>query len=115
MTKGIVITEHGEWYEYEHATVEQIQDATKGYFEGLALYDVTGDGVGYMYMNEMGHGLINTPASALSFMFGGSANIMGNVLVAGAVLLSGEVDDINPTIKELIAFTCSHRKDLANV
>lgn len=115
MTKGIVITEHGEYYDYEYGTVAQIQDATKGYFEGLALYDVQGNAVGYMYMNEMGHGLINTPASAVSFMFGGASTIKGNVLLSGPTTYEGGDSDVLPFLKELIAYTCSERKDPANV
>ena len=115
MTKGIVITEHGEYYEYEYETVAQIQDATKGYFEGLALYDVTGLPVGYLYMNEFAHGLINTPASALSFMFGGASTIHGNVLLSGPTTPDGEDSDVLPFLKELIEYTCSERKDPANV
>ena len=116
MAKGIVITEHGEWYEYEYSTVQDVQDVTKGYFEGLALYDVQGDSLGFMYINEMGHGLINTPASALSFMFGGASTINGNVLVVGpACPCHGATEDVLPIFQELAEYTCSERKDPANV
>ena len=115
MTKGIVITEHGYYHEYEYETLAQIQDVAKGYVEGLALYDVQGNAVGYMYMNEMGHGLINTPASALSFMFGGASTIKGNVLVSGPTTEDGGDSDVLPTIQEMIAYTSIKREDPVNV
>ena len=115
MAKGMVITEHGYCYEYEYETVAQIQDATKGYFEGLALYDIQGNPIGYMYMNEMAHGLINTPASALSFMFGGASTIHGNVLVSGPTTADGGDSDVLPTIKELIEYTSIKREDPVHV
>lgn len=115
MAKGIAITEHGEWYEYEYSTVQDVQDVTKGYFEGLALHDVDGNSLGFMYINEMGHGLINTPASALSFMFGGASTIHGNVLVTGPADKDGNETDVLPNLRELIEYVCIKRKDPANV
>lgn len=115
MTKGIVITEHGYCNDIEFSTFKEIQDVTKGYFEGMTLYDVTGQTVGYMYMNEFNHGLINTPASALSFMFGGASTIHGTVLVTGAPDSEGANTDVLPSIKELIEYTSIKREDLTHV
>lgn len=115
MTKGIVITEHGYYHEYDYKTVADIQDATKGYFEGMSLYSTNGEPLGYMYINEMGHGLINTAASALSFMFGGGSTIVGNVLVCGTANEDGEHYDIKEAMKEMIEHTCIKREDPVNV
>lgn len=115
MTKGIAITEHGYCNDVEYTDYKEIQDVTKGYFEGMALYDVTGQAVGFMYMNEMAHGLINTPASALSFMFGGASTIHGNVLVTGPADKDGNETDVLPNLRELIEYVCIKRKDPANV
>jgi hypothetical protein len=106
MAKGIRISQDGFYSDFEYSTVKELQDGVNGYFECVSLISINGDYLGNMWVNEMGHGLINTPASAISFIFGGASTILGNVVVMGATDKDGNDTDITADLKQLIEWMC---------
>jgi hypothetical protein len=77
--------------------------------------DFYGAGVCQGYVNEEGYlkGLsINTVASALSFMFGNTPSIVGNVIVLGLTDKHGNDTDIPQDILTFISRVCGNRAKL---
>lgn len=106
MAKGIRITWDGFYSDFEYSTIHELQDGVGGYFEAINLISIDGERMGTMWVNEMGHGLINTPASAISFIFGGASTILGNVVVMGATDEDGNDTDINEGVRQIIEWSC---------
>jgi hypothetical protein len=106
MTKGIRITHDGFYSEFNFQSNQELQDGVNGYFEQINLIAIDGVSEGVMWVNEMGHGLVNTPASAISFIFGGASTITGNVVLSGATDDSGNDTDISAGIRQLVEWSC---------
>lgn len=106
MAKGIRISQDGFYSDFEYSTVKELQDGVNGYFECVSLVAINGEYLGNMWVNEMGHGLVNTPASAISFIFGGASTILGNVVVMGATDEDGNDTDINESVRQIIEWSC---------
>jgi len=106
MAKGIRISQDGFYSDFEYSTVKELQDGVNGYFEPINLIAIDGVCEGVMWVNEMGHGLVNTPASAISFIFGGPSTIAGHVVIVGPTDDDGDETDIGKDITKLIEWCC---------
>lgn len=115
MPKGAVLYTDGTYEEKEFKQLSDMQAAVDGLIEPIALRDFYGAGVCQGYVNEEGllHQLpLNSVASALSFMFGNTPNIVGNMIVLGLTDDEGEDTDIPKDILDFISRVCGNRVKL---
>ena len=115
MPKGVVLYTDGTYEEKVFKQLSDMQAAVDGLIEPIAMRDFDGAGVCQGYVNEEGllKGLsINTVASALSFMFGNSPTIVGNMIVLGLTDRHGNDTDIPKDILTFISHVCGNRAKL---
>jgi hypothetical protein len=115
MAKGVVLYTDGTYEEKEFKQLSDMQAAVDGYIEPISMHDYYGAGVCQGYVNEEGHlkGLsINTVAAALSFMFGNTPSIVGNMIVLGLADSHGNDTDIPQDILTFISRVSGNRAKL---
>lgn len=115
MPKGVVLFTDGTFEEREFKQLSDMQAAVEGLIEPIGMHDFYGTAVCQGYINEEGllQGLmINTVASALSFMFGNSPTLVGNMIVLGVTDEEGNDTDIPEDILAFVKRVCGDRKKL---
>jgi len=115
MPKGVVLFTDGTFEEREFKQLSDMQAAVEGLIEPIGMHDFYGAPVCQGYVNEEGlmMGLtINTVASALSFMFGNTPNLVGNTIILGVTDEEGNDTDIPQDILDFIKRVCGDRKKL---
>jgi len=103
--KGLVINPSGKHLEKLFKQLTDYQDAIGGYIEAVRLYDYNGVEVACAYVDE--EGLIkqlplNPMGGAISFLFGNTPYLTGNMIVVGGVDSEGYDTDIPEYLSTLI-------------
>ena len=115
MAKGVVLYTDGTYEEKEFKQLSDMQAAVGGLIEPIGMHDYYGSGVCQGYVNEEGllqQLTLNSVASALSFMFGNSPTIVGNMIVLGLTDSHGNDTDIPQDILTFISRVCGNRAKL---
>ena len=115
MAKGVVLYTDGTYEEKVFKQLSDMQAAVDGLIEPIGMYDYYGNGVCQTYVNEEGRLKqlsLNSVASALSFMFGNSPTIVGNMIVLGLTDGDGNDTDIPDDILGFISRVCGNRAKL---
>lgn len=115
MPKGAVLYTDGTYEVKEFKQLSDYQTAVDGLIEPIGMHDFYGASVCQGYVNEEGllQGLsLNSTASALSFMFGNSPTIVGNMVVLGLSDEDGNDTDIPDDILGFINRVCGNRAKL---
>jgi hypothetical protein len=115
MAKGAVLYTDGTYEEKEFKQLSDMQAAVDGLIEPIGMHDFYGAGVCQGYVNE--EGLLqqlprNAVASTLSFMFGNSPIVVGNMIVLGLTDSHGNDTDIPQDILTFISRVCGNRTKL---
>ena len=108
MPKGVVLFTDGTFEEREFKQLKDMQAAVEGLIEPIGMHDFYGAPVCQGYVNEEGllqQLTINTVASALSFMFGNTPNLV-------VTDEEGNDTDIPKDILDFIKRVCGDRKKL---
>ena len=103
--KGMVIKPNGAHLEKLFKQLTDYQDAIDGYIEAVRLYDYNGVEVACAYVDEEGllkQLPLNPLGSAISFLFGNTPYLAGNMIVVGACDSEGYDTDIPEYIATLI-------------
>jgi hypothetical protein len=115
MAKGVVLYTDGTYEEKVFKQLSDMQAAVDGLIEPIGMHDFYGEGVCQGYVNEEGllkQLSLNSVASALSFMFGNSPTIVGNMIVLGLADSHGNDTDIPQDILKFISHVCGNRAKL---
>lgn len=103
--KGIVIKPNGTHLEKVFKQLTDYQDALDGYIEAVRLYDYNGVEIACAYVDDEGllkQLPLNPLGSAISFLFGNTPYLAGNMIVVGASDDEGYDTDIPEYISTLI-------------
>lgn len=103
--QGVVIRPDGTHIDKVFKQLTDYQDAINGYIEAVRLYDYNGMEVACAYVDE--EGLLkklplNPLGSAISFLFGNTPYLAGNMIVVGACDKDGNDTDIPEYISTLV-------------
>jgi hypothetical protein len=115
MAKGVVLYTDGTYEEKVFKQLSDMQAAVDGLIEPIRMHDFYGAGVCQGYVNEEGllkQLPINSVAAALSFMFGNTPSIVGNMIVLGLDDGDGNDTDIPQDILAFISRVCGNRVKL---
>lgn len=103
--QGIVIKPDGSHTEKVFKQLTDYQDAIDGYIEAVRLYDYNGLEVACAYVDDEGllkHLPLNPLGSAISFLFGNTPYLTGNVVIVGKSNDEGNDTDIPEYLSTLI-------------
>ena len=102
---GVIIRADGT---HEKKLFKQLRDyteAVEGVIDAVRLYDYNGTEIGCMYVDDEGllkNSALNPLASAISFLFGNTPHLVGNVAIVGKADDEGYDTDIPGYLLTLI-------------
>lgn len=103
--KGIVINPDGTHEPMVFKQFLDYREAIGGWIQAVRLYDYNGEQAAMMYVDEEGllKGLsLNPMASALSFLFGNTPNLVGKAIVVGKPDDEGYDTDLPEYLTQLL-------------
>jgi len=103
--QGVIIKPDGTHVEKVFKQLTDYQDAINGYIEAVRLYDYNGVEVACAYVDDEGllkQLPLNPLGSAISFLFGNTPYLTGNVVVVGKADNQGYDTDIPEYLSILI-------------
>lgn len=103
--KGVVIRPDGTHEERLFKQLSDYQTAVQGVIDAVRLYDYNGRQVGCAYVDDEGllKGLSMNPlGSAISFLFGNTPHLVGNIVIVGKSDDEGYDTDIPDYLLTLI-------------
>lgn len=109
--KGVVIRPDCTYDEVILNDLTDYQKAVDGFIEAVHLYNYDGEEVACGYVNENGLGKrlpLNPLGSAISFLFGNTPYLAGNVVIVGKSDDNGNDTDIPEFLFKLTENVCGH-------
>lgn len=103
--KGVVIYTDGCHEEKVFKQLSDYQSVVDGYIAGVRLYDYRGEEAGCAYVDDEGllkNKTLNPLASAISFLFGNTPHLVGNMILVGKSDREGYDTDIPEYLLALI-------------
>lgn len=103
--QGVIIKPDGTHVEKVFKQLTDYQDAINGYIEAVRLYDYNGVEVACAYVDDEGllkQLPLNPMGSAISFLFGNTPYLAGNVVIVGKADNQGYDTDIPEYLSTLI-------------
>ena len=103
--KGVVIYTDGCHEEKVFKQLEDYQAVVDGFIAGVHLYDYRGEEAGCAYVDDEGllkNKTLNPLASAISFLFGNTPHLVGNMVLVGKSDGEGYDTDIPEYLLALI-------------
>jgi hypothetical protein len=116
--KGVVIKPDCTYDEVTLNDLPDYQKAVDGFIESVKLYNYDGEEVACAYVDEDGLNKrlsLNPLGSAISFLFGNTPYLMGNVLIVGKGDAEGYDTDIPEFLFKLTENICGHSIKESNV
>jgi len=103
--KGVVIRPNGTHEERLFKQLSDYQTAVQGVIDAVRLYDYNGREVGCAYVDDEGllkGSSMNPLGSAISFLFGNTPHLVGNIVIVGRADDEGYDTDIPDYLLTLI-------------
>lgn len=103
--QGVIIKPDGTHVEKVFKQLTDYQDAINGYIEAVRLYDYNGIEIACAYVDDEGllkQLPLNPMGSAISFLFGNTPYLAGNIVIVGKTDNQGYDTDIPEYLSTLI-------------
>ena len=109
--KGVIIKPDCSYEEVMFKHLTDYQQGVDGFIEAVRLYNYNGEEVACAYVDEDGLNKklpLNPLGSAISFLFGNTPYLAGNVIVVGKSDEDGFDTDIPSYLLTLVENICAH-------
>ena len=114
--KGVVIKADGTHEERLFKQLSDYQEAVGGWIDAVRLYDYNGSEVGCAYVDDEGllkNRPLNPMASAISFLFGNTPHLVGDVVIMGKSDGEGYDTNIPEYLLELVRNISAKQEEVA--
>lgn len=112
--KGVIIRTNCTQEEVVLREITDYQRAVGGFIDAVRLYDYNGEEVACAYVDDEGilkQKTLNPFASAISFLFGNTPYLVGDVVIVGKTDSEGHDTDVPEFLRLLVTNICAAKEE----